>query len=163
MRGRLPFALAAVALGCGTSETPLSPHDAGAPAIPDATVLDAPAEAGADADDDAARPIPKGTRILGLDINSAADNDYVKALGIAQSAGIQATNVSLNWDDIEVPPDPDAGADAGAVTYYNPYLHIANLVFPPSHVQVSLAIRPVDTTRKRVPAFSTRASLKGTV
>ena len=148
MRGVTGVFFALGAVGCGTSGAQPGPSDA----APDATLdagADAPAPADAGAD-----VTPRGARTLALDINPAEDGNYLTALAIALDAGVQATNVSVNWNAIET--IADAGADGGdggdaSVTYFNPNFHIANLVFPQSHTKVALAIRPVDTGGPMLP------------
>src|SRR5262249_30179596 len=136
-------------IACGGGGAGSAPSDSGA----DATLTDAAGDASAE---DAAAPdalVPRGARTLGLDISPNEDNDYMRALGLARDAGVQSTNVSLDWDAIEL-EDLDAGADAGVdagISYYNPYLHIANLVFPSTSTGIALAIRPIDTNVLHVP------------
>jgi hypothetical protein len=122
----------------------------------DTTLSPLPLEAGADATLDAAPDapladaavVPRGSRTLGLDIAAPEDGDYVAALARAKDAGIQSTNVTILWRDLEAVGD--GGVEAG-ITYFNPYLHIANLVFPPSEVKASLAIVPIDTVGPVLP------------
>ncbi len=138
--------------GCGsTADSPA--RDAGL----DATTLDGAtdgAETGAgDAGEDV---VPRHARTLGLDINAAADGKYLTALGIARDAGVvQTINVTIDWAGMETSPDagPDAGdaGDEGGTAYFNPNLHIANLVFAGT-TKVSLAFRAVDTTGPVLPA-----------
>lgn len=138
---------------------------------PGGAPADAGAEAHIDLPPDASRPeagnppVPKGTRKLGLEINTADDQDYLRVYAIAREAGVEVTNVTLGWDDIEYPPSADAGSDAdaaiaadagsdaeaGGPEYFNAYLHIANLVFPAYKTQVSLGVRPVDTNGSHAP------------
>jgi hypothetical protein len=92
--------------------------------------------------------VPRGSRVLGLDIEAAEDGDYVAALARAKDAGIQSTNVTILWRDLEA--TGDGGVEAG-ITYFNPLLHIANLVFPPNEIKASLAIVAVDTVGPVVP------------
>ena len=110
------------------------------------TAQDAAAE---DASPPDSAPLPRGERLLGLDIGPAEDGNYIAALARAKDAGVQTTNVTLRWPDLETPGD--AGTDGGT-SYFNPYLHIANLVFPSYEVMVSLAILPVDTVGPRMPS-----------
>ena len=154
-----------LAAACGSSNA-AAPADAGPfDATTDATTWSPVSDAGLDSD---AGPgvIPRGARVLGMDINAAKDGDYVQALKVAKTAGVGVTNVNLDWDAIEVPPTdagaPEGGApDAGdGITYFSAYLHIANLIFPPSQVAISLAIRPIDGKKSHVPADLAGKSLK---
>lgn len=125
--------------------------------------VDPPPDAGRP---EVAAPVPKGARKLGLEINTADDQDYLRVYARAREAGVEITNVTLNWDDIEYPPLADAGSDADAASapdadsdaeagagpeYFNAYLHIANLVFPAYKTQVSLGVRPLDTNGSHAP------------
>ncbi len=142
---------AAAVVGCGTAAGGSPALDAGA----DAT-LDAAAPDGSDAGPDV---VPRLGRTLALDINSAEDGNYLTALGIARDAGVQAINLTIDWSSVESPRqgDGDGGAgDAGdggdaGVTYFNPNLHIANLVFAGAP-QVSFAFRAVDTVGPAFPS-----------
>ena len=49
-------------------------------------------------------PVSRETRRPGISTTEAGDNDYGAAFEVAQRAGIQATSLSLAWDDIEVSP-----------------------------------------------------------
>jgi hypothetical protein len=153
-RARLAVALAwlgasvagalAGAFGCGSSGTATPPGDAGADATADAPVApDGSDDAGADV-------LGKGARLLALDLNPAADDNYLNAFDLAREAGVQAVNVSIDWRDLESSADAGPDADSGGIAYFNPNLHIANLVFP-GQAQVSLAFRAVDTTGPDVP------------
>jgi hypothetical protein len=148
-------------VACSFDGTEVRPFDAGA----DGPRVDAPAPPPPAPPPDAAADAPvvaKGARRLGLAINPAGDNDYYRALVAAREAGVEITNVSLGWDDIEIPPPaPDAGVDAsadaapagdGGPTFYNPLLHVANLVLPSIPLAASVCVRPVDTNGRHVPA-----------
>ncbi len=49
-------------------------------------------------------PAPRGNRILGLGVNTAGDNDYLKAISLAKSAGVQTVSLTIHWDAIETAP-----------------------------------------------------------
>lgn len=90
-------------------------------------------------------PIPKGDRILGIDVTPAGDNDFDSAFNLAKSAGMQTAAISINWDQIETEPG----------TYTDPYSALAttNAYYPPNKTRIALYIRSVDTTSKPVPAY----------
>jgi hypothetical protein len=151
------FAAVALWLACSSDGTELRPSDAGV----EASTIDAifPPLPPQDADADVP-PAPKGTRKLGLEINAPEDDDYYAALVRAREAGVEITNVSLGWDDLEIPPptadagtdaDPDAASDAGP-TYFNASLHVANLVLPAVGLAASVTVRTVDSNGSHVPA-----------
>ena len=99
-------------------------------------VLDALGEAGA--------PPARGERILSLDVNQAADGDFDRAFARAQEAGMEATTLSLHWDEIETAPgqyDPQPNWPA-----------IANIYYPAFNTPISLALSPIDTNNERRPA-----------
>ena len=86
---------------------------------------------------------PQHGRILSLDVTEAADGNFDAAFNLAKSIGMQATSLSVYWDEIETAPG-----------IYNPepnWLEIANLYYPGQDVQVSLAISVIDTNNLRLP------------
>lgn len=87
-------------------------------------------------------PLPKGDRIMGIDVNMAENNDYDKAFGLAKSLGSEVTSLSMNWKDIETAPGnyEDPGGN----------LAIANIYYPKKS-KLALYIRSVDTNSKPVP------------
>jgi hypothetical protein len=92
----------------------------------------------------AATPIAKGSRVLGIDVNTAIDNNFVGAFTTAKGAGMQATSLVVYWDEMEMAPG-----------VYQPtpnWLSIANIYYPSQNTQVLLTIVPIDTVRCRVPA-----------
>jgi hypothetical protein len=101
-------------------------------------VRPAPAEDGA-----APAPVPKGGRTLGIDVCVASDNDYGRAFALARSAGMDATQLSVYWDDIEKEPGTYAPAPN--------FLAIANAFYPAQKTPLHLVIAVIDTTKKRVP------------
>lgn len=140
--------------GAGTIATASCSSNDATPAAPDAAAETGHAGegGGADAGADALEDVkPRFGRTLGLDINSAEDGNYIHALNIAKDAGVQALNLTIDWSSVETAADAGAdGGDAG-ITYFNPNLHIANLVFADS-AKVSFAFRAVDTTGPSFPA-----------
>jgi hypothetical protein len=92
----------------------------------------------------AAAPIPKGDRILAIDVTEGKYGGYEAAFRLAQEAGAQTVSLSLGWDDLETAPQvyqPDPN-----------FLAIANLYYPPQKMPVELMIGPVDTNNLRLPA-----------
>jgi hypothetical protein len=81
--------------------------------------------------------------ILAIDVNEASDNDYDAAFQLALSAGMQATSLSLQWDQIEVSP----------YGYQDPYsfLEISNIYYPAYGIPLDLMIGPIDTVANRMP------------
>ncbi|MFQ5568475.1 MAG: hypothetical protein ACE5G0_02300 [Rhodothermales bacterium] len=100
----------------------------------DATVDDGPAQ----------QVIPRGNRVLSLDVTMAERNDFGADFARAQEAGAHATSLSLAWDDLEPAPEtytPDPN-----------FLAIANAFYPAQNTQIDLMIGPIDTNNKRVPS-----------
>jgi hypothetical protein len=90
------------------------------------------------------RPLSTGTRgsrILGIDVSMAADNNYDKAFATAKNAGMQEIGLYFNWDDIETSPG----------VYNNPYFQMANTFYPPTGTMVDLTITPIHTNQLVVP------------
>jgi len=85
-------------------------------------------------------PVPRGDRILSIDITTAENGDYDDAFCIARSAGIQATSLSLCWDEIETAP----------MTYHNELLANANAYYPRRDTSISLTISPIDTSSTHI-------------
>jgi hypothetical protein len=86
---------------------------------------------------------PRGNRILGIDVNPPADDDYDAAVTLAKQAGAQATPLSIYWDDFETAPgvyQPDQN-----------WLAIANRYYPAQKLKLSLTISVIDTTENRLP------------
>lgn len=86
---------------------------------------------------------PRGERLLGIDVNPAADGDYSAAFDLAVQAGIDFTSLTVFWDDLDLPdgrdPDPD-------------YLAIAEAFYPPRGTAIALTVAPIDTNQTRMPA-----------
>lgn len=89
-------------------------------------------------------PVPRGDRILGIDLNEAQGADYDQAVGVAKSVGAQCASLSLNWDDLE--PAPGHYADPSN------FLYLANAYYPAQGLELDLFIRPVDTDGPHLPA-----------
>lgn len=94
-------------------------------------------------------PIPSGSvtprdgRILSMDITEDQSGDFDAPFNLAKSAGMQATTLSVFWDEIETAPgefEPDPN-----------WLAIANLYYPSQEVMISLAISVIDTNNLRLP------------
>jgi hypothetical protein len=87
--------------------------------------------------------VPRGDRVLGIDVIEAEDGDYDAAMDIVQSVGAEVVSLSVFWDEIETEPmeyRPDPN-----------WLEIANTYYSSRGVQVSLVISVIDTVNKRVP------------
>jgi hypothetical protein len=90
------------------------------------------------------RVVPRGERMLSIDINEASSGNYDQAFSIALEVGSESVSLSLPWDLIETSPgefQPDPN-----------FLAIANLYYPANAIPLSLMIGPIDTNNIRVPA-----------
>ncbi len=85
-------------------------------------------------------PPAAGARILALDVNEAAGVSYADAMQAALDLGVQDVKQSYDWDATVAGFD---GADWPAVT---------NAFFAQVDCQVTLVLRPVDTTGPTYPA-----------
>jgi len=88
--------------------------------------------------------VPRGDRMLGIDVSEAEGEDYDQAFQLARQAGMQFTSLSVAWDDLEPRPGEYAPAPN--------FLAIANLYYPAQHVPLALTITPIDTNRTRLSA-----------
>lgn len=111
----IPLALALVlGLGCGESTKP---------------------------DDHTPDVVPKGSRVLSLDVQPAEDGDYAAALDLARRAGVQAVTFSVDWSTVE--------PDSGEFDFSN--ADIANAYYPAEGIRVGLSVRPISTTYRPLP------------
>ena len=88
--------------------------------------------------------VARGDRVLAISISDRSDGDFNSAFGQAAEAGMQATSLSLSWDDLEVSPG-----------IYDPaidFLQIAADYYPSRNTRLVLGINPIDTNNRRVPA-----------
>lgn len=114
------------------------------PALFSALALASACEPVSIAPDEEPDVVPRGERLLGIAISDRTDGDFNAAFGEAVGVGMQATSLSLGWDDIEVAPG-----------VYDPaidYLGIAAAYYPSRGVSLLLSINPIDTNRSRLPA-----------
>ena len=87
--------------------------------------------------------VPRGSRILSMDVTEAVDGDFNAALQLAKSVGVTAVTLTVYWDEIETAP--------GVYTPDPNWLEIANLYYPAQEMQVSLTISVIDTDNLRLP------------
>jgi hypothetical protein len=144
---------ASIPAGCGDDANAgdaQAPDATEGPEAGDATTLDV---------GDAAPPLPKGSRVLGVAV-AVDDLDFPNNVQIARDAGARTANTTFGWDDIERPYDAgaaddggDAATDGGTPTQlFNPVLHIVNLVLSDSRVAVTLTVDALDVGGSRAPA-----------
>jgi len=87
--------------------------------------------------------VPAGDRVLAISISDRADGDFNTAYGQAVAAGMQATSLSLGWNDQEIAP----GAYQPAIDF----LQIANDYYGPRGTRLLLSLNPIDTNNSRLP------------
>jgi hypothetical protein len=98
--------------------------------------------------------VPKGTRVLGLDTNNAAaDFTFNQSFALAQSIGVSAGTVHLDWNTDE---GAGSGATSGTFTDTVGQLASANAYYSAVGAEVSLTIAPIDT-----PGFELPSDLSG--
>jgi hypothetical protein len=116
---------------------------------------------------------PRGERVLGVDLQAGSRDFIAELREVKEATGMQTTNLTFQWDTVELPrggpdagdagddADTDAGDDAAAdagdasaeppTDLFNAYFHIANLVYPQEKIAVNLALNPVDTNGLHLP------------
>lgn len=92
----------------------------------------------------AADPLPRGSRVLSIDVNQSQTGDYNAAWAIAESCGIQNIGLSLDWNQFE------SGA-AGVFSDPNGWLAAANAFYPAQGATLTLTLRPLHNSVKPVP------------
>ena len=84
--------------------------------------------------------VPRGARVLAVDVKEGAGYDYMTALGDALDAGVQEVKLSFDWD-----------ATAASFDLPGDFVSIADLVFAQVDCRVTLVLRPIDTVRHTYP------------
>lgn len=95
-------------------------------------------------------PVPKGTRVLEIQVNQTADGEFIEPFNTALAIGVDSQTFSVDWTQVE------SGLDADAQPVYlgsvgSELLSIANACYPKSNTQVSMLVRPVLTLARSVP------------
>lgn len=90
---------------------------------------------------DAPTFIPKGSRILSLDVRPAEHDDYTTALNQARAIGVEQVTFALDWGTVETAP--------GQFDLTN--VDIANTYYPQMGVKVAMSVRPVSTNYRTMP------------
>jgi len=85
--------------------------------------------------------VPKGSRVLGIDITEGSNTDYGASFLIAKDLGAEVVQLSFGWDDIEASPE----------VYKNEFLSITNSFYPSYGSSVALVVSPIDTNVNRLP------------
>lgn len=84
----------------------------------------------------------KGDRIFSFQVLEAEGEAYVDAFLKAQALGMQSTMIHVNWNGVESAPG----------VYDGEILDILNVFFPYYQMPIALAVCPIDTDIRTVPA-----------
>ncbi|MDO8647678.1 MAG: hypothetical protein Q7R70_04655 [Candidatus Diapherotrites archaeon] len=116
--------LAVLLAGCGEQPKP-GP-------IPDQNFTPVPTESA----------IPKGDRLLGIDVGEAQGVNYADAFAIAKGTGMDFVQLSLQWDSVETSPG----------VFDDTWLDIANSFYPAQKTKIALNFNAIDTVKARMPS-----------
>jgi hypothetical protein len=92
----------------------------------------------------AADPLPRGDRVLAIDVNQAQGQTYDQAWAEAMACGMQNIGLSLDWNLLETAP--------GVFTDAGGYLAAANAYYPAAGATLTLNLRPLHNVVKAVPS-----------
>lgn len=87
-------------------------------------------------------PVPKGDRILAVNVNTSAANHYVSAFSRGAAVGMETTSLHFDWNVLE--PSPQF--------YQKAHLEIANLFYPAQAVGVILTLAPIHNVANNLPS-----------
>lgn len=103
----------------------------------------------------AADPVPRGGRVLSIDVNMAQDqaaaNNYDAAWTLATSCGATSVGLSLDWNSIEAASAAPGTATSGVFTDPGGYLAAAEGYYPARGASLVLTLRPLHNSVKPVP------------
>ncbi len=88
--------------------------------------------------------VPRGARVLAIDVNPSASGSYDAAWTIAAGCGIQNVGLSLDWNQFETTPGTFADASG--------WLTIADAYYAAKGATLTLTLRPLHNAVKPVPA-----------
>jgi hypothetical protein len=86
--------------------------------------------------------LPKGARVLGWHVGPAVGETYDQAVTAAESAGMEAVDLSFDWTSIETSPG----------VFTTTFLDVANAYYPARGLRLFLTLRPINTVAKEVPS-----------
>lgn len=86
-------------------------------------------------------PVSRGDRVLAINVNTSAANDYLSAFSLASSVGMHSTSLHFDWNAIETGPQ----------LYQGSHLQIANLFYPSRGVGVNLTLAPIHNVANNLP------------
>lgn len=85
--------------------------------------------------------VPKGNRIIAIDVAEAEDGNYDAAVDLAKSVGMEQIGLFLTWTRLETAPE----------TYDGTLLDIASAYYPAENLRVDLTLAPINTNQKEFP------------
>jgi hypothetical protein len=100
---------------------------------------------------DAMAAVPKGQRLLGIDISNSANATYDNAMLLAKSAGMEFTQLSLSWDSVESANTSQPGGTIPGV-YSSSGWNFSDGYYPAYQVALALNLNPLDTNNNRIPS-----------
>jgi len=97
--------------------------------------------------------VEKGNRIMEIDVNMPADQDYVSAYDKARVLGMDSVSISMDWTIIEIGLDQTTNPPTPIYETVpdKDLLAITEGCFPASQMKISLTLRPVLTLVKNTP------------
>ncbi len=98
-----------------------------------------------------AAPLPKGARLLGVDVSNSLNASYDQGFQAAKNAGMEFTSLALHWDSLE---NPNTTTPGGTVpgAYCNTGWAFADGYYSAYNTKLALMVGPIDTNNKRMPA-----------
>jgi len=95
--------------------------------------------------------VPKGNRLLEIQVSEPASGDFTGAFNLAQTVGMQSASLALDWNDIDIGTDNLSGLPIYANDPETDFLAIANGCYPNSGTKLSLLLRSITTLTKMAP------------
>lgn len=96
--------------------------------------------------------VPKGARILEIQVSDPADGDFAGAFNLAQAVGMESASLSVDWNGIDIGTDTSTVPPTPIYADSDPdFLAIANRCYPNSNTKLSMMLRPITTLTKMAP------------
>jgi len=96
---------------------------------------------GALPDDKSGNPVPRGDRIISVDVNMGKNQDFNVGFNLARDAGMQNIGLFLHWSVVE----------SGPGKYDSKWLDIAEAYYPPAGVRLDLTLALYNANKKEYP------------
>ena len=88
-------------------------------------------------------PVPRGDRLLSIDLTLPESDDFEAAFALAVDSGMQVTSLPVAWENLE----PERGVYDGEL------LSIANLFYSATGTPLNVDIKIIDTNNLVVPGY----------